>query len=57
MIADPKALQTMFNTSAYHYPKQPHLRVMSRMVNGKGLLWADGRSHFFRRFAFKLTLR
>ncbi|KAH0828958.1 cytochrome P450 [Lanmaoa asiatica] len=45
LVADPKALRWMFNTSAYRYPKQPHLRVISRMVNGKGISWADGEDH------------
>ncbi|KAI9568845.1 cytochrome P450 [Boletus coccyginus] len=42
---DPKALQWIFNTSAYRYPKQPNLRVISRMMNGKGVIWADGDDH------------
>ncbi|KAG8220520.1 cytochrome P450 [Butyriboletus roseoflavus] len=45
LLADPKALQWIFNTAAYSYPKQPNLRVISRMVNGQGLIWADGEDH------------
>ncbi|KAG9312334.1 cytochrome P450 [Chiua virens] len=45
LVSDSKALQRMFNTSAYSYPKQPNLRVLSRMVNGKGIVWADGEDH------------
>lgn len=42
LVADPKALQRIFNTGAYRYPKQPNLRVISLMLNGKGVIWADG---------------
>jgi len=45
LVADPKALQWIFNTSGYRYPKQPNLRVISHMVTGKGVVWADGEDH------------
>ncbi|KAF8141145.1 cytochrome P450 [Boletus edulis] len=45
LVADPKALQWIFNASAYRYPKQPNLRVISRMINGRGVVWADGDDH------------
>lgn len=42
LIADPKALQRIFNTSAYRYPKLPNIRAISRMTSGKGIVWAEG---------------
>ncbi|KAH7883347.1 cytochrome P450 [Phlebopus sp. FC_14] len=45
MITDPKAMQWIFSTSAYRYPKQHDRRVVSKLVNGEGLLWADGDVH------------
>ncbi|KAF9222413.1 cytochrome P450 [Gyrodon lividus] len=45
MIADPKALQWIFHTFAYRYPKQHSRRVASQMMNGKGIIWADGEVH------------
>ena len=41
-IADPKALQRIFHTSAYRYPKLQMNRIISQMLNGKGIVWADG---------------
>jgi len=43
MISDPAALQYMFVKSGYRFPKQESRRIISIMVNGKGILWADGR--------------
>ncbi|KAF8434320.1 cytochrome P450 [Boletus edulis BED1] len=45
LISDPKALHKVLNTSTYGYPKLSNLRVLSRTINGKGLLWADGEDH------------
>ncbi|KAF9234005.1 cytochrome P450 [Melanogaster broomeanus] len=45
MVADPKALQWIFNTYAHHYPKPPNRRIMIKGTTGKGLLWADGETH------------
>ncbi len=39
---DPKALQYVFQTSGYNFPKQPERRVLSRLVGDTGLTWADG---------------
>jgi len=44
-IADPKALQYIFQTSAYHFPKQKERLVVTRLMNGKGLVWAEGDVH------------
>ena len=41
-ISDPKALQYIFQTSGYNFPKQPERRVLSRLVGDTGLTWADG---------------
>ena len=40
MVTDPKALQKIFN--GYIYQRLPGLRVVEHMVNGKGIVWADG---------------
>ncbi|KAI0701013.1 cytochrome P450 [Cerioporus squamosus] len=44
-ISDPKALQYVFQTSGYSFPKQPERRILSRLVGDTGLTWADGDTH------------
>ena len=41
-ISDPKALQYIYQTSGYNFPKQPERRVLSQLVGDSGLTWADG---------------
>ena len=48
LVTDPKALQKILSTAAYSYSKLPNIRVISRMVNGKGIGWAEGSSHRFK---------
>lgn len=43
--ADPKALQHIFNTSGYNYPKPPETRISVALTTGKGLAWAEGQQH------------
>ncbi|KAG2043960.1 cytochrome P450 [Suillus americanus] len=45
MISDPAALQYIFAKSGYRFPKPPDRRVLSQMVNGKGITWAEGDDH------------
>ncbi|KAI9573309.1 cytochrome P450 [Boletus coccyginus] len=45
MVADPKALQKILNTPTYSYSKLPNFRVVSRVMNGEGVVWADGEDH------------
>ncbi|TFK25554.1 cytochrome P450 [Coprinopsis marcescibilis] len=45
MISDPKALQYIIHTSGYAYPKWPERTEISRVLMGRGLLWADGDIH------------
>ena len=40
--SDPKALQRIFHASAYRYPKLQINRVLAQMLNGRGIVWADG---------------
>lgn len=42
MIADPKAIQHIFQTSAYNYPKRADLVQLSKLVIGRGILGASG---------------
>lgn len=42
-ISDPKALQYIYQTSGYNFPKQPERRAVSRLVGDHGLTWADGK--------------
>jgi len=42
MVSDPAALQYIFVKSAYRFPKPEERRVLSQMMNGKGIVWADG---------------
>lgn len=44
-IADPKALQYIFHTSGYGFLKWPERTEISRVLMGRGLLWADGEIH------------
>lgn len=44
-VADPKALQYIVHTSGYAYPKWPERTEISRVLMGRGLLWADGDIH------------
>ncbi|TFY58630.1 hypothetical protein EVJ58_g6300 [Rhodofomes roseus] len=43
-ICDPKALQYIYQTSGYNFPKQPERRVLSGLLGDHGLTWADGLS-------------
>ncbi|OJA08988.1 hypothetical protein AZE42_09934 [Rhizopogon vesiculosus] len=45
MISDPATLQYIFVKSAYRFPKQYERRVVSKMISGKSLFWADGDDH------------
>jgi len=53
MITDPKALQKIMNTPTYNFSKLPNARVVSRMLNGKGVIWADGNSHPLQKICVK----
>ena len=55
LVTDPKALQKILSTSAYNYSKLPNLRVISRMLSGEGVGWAEGTSHPFT-FSFEMTI-
>ncbi|PCH35645.1 cytochrome P450 [Wolfiporia cocos MD-104 SS10] len=44
-ISDPKALQYIYQTSGYNFPKQPERRALSRLLADHGLTWADGETH------------
>ncbi|KAG1865931.1 cytochrome P450 [Suillus subalutaceus] len=45
MISDPAALQYIFAKSGYQFPKPPDRRVLSQLINGKGIIWAEGDDH------------
>ncbi|KAF8629180.1 hypothetical protein AX17_005765 [Amanita inopinata Kibby_2008] len=45
LISDPKALQYIFHTSGYRFQKWPERTEISRVLMGRGLLWADGETH------------
>ncbi|KZV60944.1 cytochrome P450 [Peniophora sp. CONT] len=45
MLADPKALQYVLQTSGYRYPKRGDWRAQQRMRLGDGLAWAHGEQH------------
>jgi hypothetical protein len=42
MISDPAALQYIFVRSGYRFPKQHDRSVISGLVNGRGISWAEG---------------
>ncbi|KAJ7508829.1 cytochrome P450 [Mycena galericulata] len=45
LISDPKALHYIFNVSGYEIIKQPSRRELSRLLTGRGLIWAEGETH------------
>ncbi|KIM45089.1 hypothetical protein M413DRAFT_441752 [Hebeloma cylindrosporum] len=45
LISDPKALQYIFHTSGYGFLKWPERTEISRILMGRGLLWADAEIH------------
>ncbi|VDB99462.1 unnamed protein product [Peniophora sp. CBMAI 1063] len=45
MLADPKALQYVLQTSGYRFPKRGDWRAQQRMRLGDGLAWAHGEQH------------
>ncbi|KAF8197990.1 cytochrome P450 [Pholiota molesta] len=45
LISDPKALQYIFHTSGYGFLKWPERTEISRILMGRGLLWADADIH------------
>ncbi|KAH7869955.1 cytochrome P450 [Lentinula edodes] len=45
MVADPKALQHVLQSSGYKWRKSPVRREIARLTSGKGLAWADGDVH------------
>ncbi|KAI0629559.1 cytochrome P450 [Trametes polyzona] len=44
-VSDPKALQYVYQTSGYNFPKQPERRILSRLIGDTGLTWAEGDVH------------
>ncbi|KIJ27234.1 hypothetical protein M422DRAFT_37891 [Sphaerobolus stellatus SS14] len=42
---DPKALQYVFNTSGYNFPKTPDKRILLEILTGRGIAWAEGTQH------------
>ncbi|KAJ7750121.1 cytochrome P450 [Mycena maculata] len=45
LVTDPKALQYIYHTSGYRFHKQPERIELTRMISGRGILWADGNDH------------
>ncbi|KAF9010659.1 cytochrome P450 [Cyathus striatus] len=45
LISDPKALQYIYQTSGYNFPKQYSRREISKLISGKGISWAEGDVH------------
>ncbi|KAF8507406.1 cytochrome P450 [Gautieria morchelliformis] len=44
-IADPKAMQYIFNTAGYNFPRNPQAVAMSKLIVGPGILFAQGAEH------------
>ena len=42
LISDPKAVQYIYQTSGYNFVKLAERRELSRILAGRGILWADG---------------
>ncbi|KAL0955427.1 hypothetical protein HGRIS_001673 [Hohenbuehelia grisea] len=45
MISDAKALQYIFQTAGYNFPKVPERRELSRIITGRGILYAEADDH------------
>ncbi|RDB25147.1 hypothetical protein Hypma_007406 [Hypsizygus marmoreus] len=45
LISDPKAIQYIYQTSGYNFAKQTERRELSRIISGRGILWAEGDDH------------
>ncbi|KIK68917.1 hypothetical protein GYMLUDRAFT_34925 [Collybiopsis luxurians FD-317 M1] len=45
VISDPKAMQYIFQTAGYGFLKWPERTEISRVLMGRGLLWADDTIH------------
>ncbi|KAJ7099339.1 cytochrome P450 [Mycena belliarum] len=45
LVTDPKALQYIYQTSGYRFHKQPERIELTRLISGRGILWADGNDH------------
>ncbi|KAF4581513.1 hypothetical protein EYR38_002842 [Pleurotus pulmonarius] len=43
--SDPRALQHIFHTSSYHYPKRADANQSVRNIMGRGIVWAAGDVH------------
>ncbi|KAF7436931.1 hypothetical protein PC9H_003765 [Pleurotus ostreatus] len=42
---DPRALQHIFHTKGYHYPKRADAAQATRNILGRGIMWASGDTH------------
>jgi alkylphenol/PAH-inducible cytochrome P450 monooxygenase len=42
MVADPKALQYILQSSGYRFPKRADFRAGARMIIGDGIVYAHG---------------
>ncbi|KAJ3870026.1 cytochrome P450 [Lentinula novae-zelandiae] len=45
MIADPRAIQYVFHTSGYRFPKGRDSQQVTKMLFGRGIVWAEGEVH------------
>ncbi|KAE9411099.1 cytochrome P450 [Gymnopus androsaceus JB14] len=45
MVADPRALQYVLHTSGYRFPKSIDSQQITKMMFGRGILWAEGEVH------------
>ncbi|KZV60943.1 cytochrome P450 [Peniophora sp. CONT] len=45
VLADPKALQYVLQTSGYRFPKRPDARASARVLLGEGIIWVHGDQH------------
>ncbi|KIY53206.1 cytochrome P450 [Fistulina hepatica ATCC 64428] len=45
LVSDPKALQYIYQTSGYRFPKPSFTRIILEVLSGKALFWAAGEDH------------
>ncbi|KAE9399218.1 cytochrome P450 [Gymnopus androsaceus JB14] len=45
MVADPRALQYILHTSGYRFPKAIDSQQITKMMFGRGIIWAEGEVH------------
>lgn len=55
LISDPKALQYIYQTAGYRFPKHGPRRAFTHALTGSGLVWVEGESNAGCFFVYSMT--